>query len=206
VAGGTYAIYQYDQKISMLPVDHPGYSKNAVLFCGKQWGGFFFPPALTLGFIFMVSSPITTWKKIGFELSRLFYIRKPFHFRLKLLPGEPDLIIVIRLLHFISFRHSTVRITLSCRSCGLCIFRVDSTFINANSTVLKILAYVPAVLCATERIYNKQHWASDCFFGAALGTFTGIFVVKQHKRKIQKFRFLQYILGNENQLKLKKQL
>lgn len=42
------------------------------------------------------------------------------------------------------------------------------------------LAYGLATLTGLSRIYSDKHWASDAFFGAALGYFTGKAVVRYH--------------------------
>jgi membrane-associated phospholipid phosphatase len=54
---------------------------------------------------------------------------------------------------------------------------------QANSTGLKILAYVPAGFTMFSRIYQHQHWLSDEIIGAALGYFVGRWVVDLHQGK-----------------------
>jgi membrane-associated phospholipid phosphatase len=57
---------------------------------------------------------------------------------------------------------------------------------HANSTFLKILAYVPAGFTLFARIYQVQHWASDEFLGAAVGFATGNWVVTLHEGRRHK--------------------
>lgn len=57
---------------------------------------------------------------------------------------------------------------------------------QANSTGLKILAYVPAGFTMFSRIYQHQHWLSDEVIGAALGYFVGRWVVDLHQGKRHK--------------------
>lgn len=57
---------------------------------------------------------------------------------------------------------------------------------QANSTSLKILAYVPAGLTMFSRIYQHQHWLSDEIIGAAIGYFVGRWVVDLHQGKRHK--------------------
>jgi len=42
------------------------------------------------------------------------------------------------------------------------------------------IVYGGATLTGASRIYNKAHWASDVMAGAAIGTFTGLKVVRYH--------------------------
>jgi len=52
--------------------------------------------------------------------------------------------------------------------------------LNAHSTLLKILAYVPAFFTPFSRAYQGFHWISDCFFGAGLGYFIARWTVGLH--------------------------
>ncbi len=52
--------------------------------------------------------------------------------------------------------------------------------LNAHSTALKILAYVPAFFTPFSRAYQGFHWISDCFFGAGLGYFIGKWTTDLH--------------------------
>jgi hypothetical protein len=54
---------------------------------------------------------------------------------------------------------------------------------HANSTALKILAYVPAGFTMFSRLYQHQHWLSDEIIGASIGYFTGNWVVDLHEGK-----------------------
>ncbi len=54
---------------------------------------------------------------------------------------------------------------------------------HAKSTSLKILAYVPAAFTMFSRIYQHQHWLSDEIIAAAIGYFTGNWVVDLHEGK-----------------------
>ena len=54
---------------------------------------------------------------------------------------------------------------------------------HANSTVVKILAYVPAGFTLFSRIYQDKHWVSDELVGAGIGYFVGNWVVDLHEAK-----------------------
>jgi membrane-associated phospholipid phosphatase len=47
-----------------------------------------------------------------------------------------------------------------------------------GTRIVAPLMYGGATLVALSRMYNNAHWASDVMFGAALGTFSGIKVVR----------------------------
>ena len=69
-------------------------------------------------------------------------------------------------------------------ACSIALSTVMSR--HAHSTFLKILAYVPAGFTLFSRIYQNFHWASDEFFGAAVGLSTGTWVVNLHEGKRHK--------------------
>ncbi len=185
VAGGTYGIYTQDQKLYNVALKNPGHSKSPVLFVGKQWGGFFFPPALTLTlYIHGLVRNNSTTKRIGFELLEAISYSELVSFPIKAIAGRsrPMFNHGANAFHpFTAFNSPRNSFPAG---------HVDDAFavstvlaMNFRSPVLKVLAYVPAAVCVTERIYNGLHWPSDCFFGAALGTFAGIYFAKQHKNK-----------------------
>jgi membrane-associated phospholipid phosphatase len=66
-------------------------------------------------------------------------------------------------------------------TCAMALSTVMSR--HANSTALKILAYLPAAFTMFSRIYQNQHWVSDVVPGAAIGYFAGNWVVDLHEGK-----------------------
>ena len=54
---------------------------------------------------------------------------------------------------------------------------------HANTLALKILAYVPVAFTVFSRIYQNKHWVSDVVPAAAIGYFTGNWVVDLHEGK-----------------------
>ena len=54
---------------------------------------------------------------------------------------------------------------------------------HANSTFIKILAYMPVGFTIFSRIYQHQHWPSDVIPALAIGYFTGNWVVDLHEGK-----------------------
>lgn len=55
-----------------------------------------------------------------------------------------------------------------------------------NTPYVAPVAYSLATLTALARIYDNEHWASDTFFGAALGYFVSKAVLGLHKEKTNK--------------------
>ena len=62
-------------------------------------------------------------------------------------------------------------------------FSVATVFAEeyGNNPYVPPIAYGLATLTGLARIYDNKHWASDAFFGAALGYFVGKAVVSYHK-------------------------
>ncbi len=49
--------------------------------------------------------------------------------------------------------------------------------------VASVLLYGAAAMTGLSRIYQDNHWTSDVFFGAVLGTVSGLFVQKREKHR-----------------------
>jgi len=58
------------------------------------------------------------------------------------------------------------------------------------------LAYGTATLSALSRVYDNDHWASDVFFGSALGYFTAKEIIRLHDCKRGKNLILLPIIDN----------
>lgn len=55
-----------------------------------------------------------------------------------------------------------------------------------NKWYILALSHLAAGVIAVERIDTNSHWASDVFFGAALGEIIGRVVAKKHKRDVER--------------------
>jgi hypothetical protein len=65
-------------------------------------------------------------------------------------------------------------------------FAVSSTLSERfNNTYASIGLYGIAAMTAFSRVYHDQHWLSDTFAGAAIGTFMGVTVAHLHDHKDQ---------------------
>jgi hypothetical protein len=54
---------------------------------------------------------------------------------------------------------------------------------NTGSMALKVLAYAPAALTIVSRVYQDEHWTSDCVLGAVVGFVVATWVVDLHDQK-----------------------
>lgn len=61
-------------------------------------------------------------------------------------------------------------------------------------TVVPIIAYSAAALAAISRVHDDKHWASDVFFGSAIGYFTARAVLRFHEGDS---RFLVYPVAKD---------
>lgn len=58
---------------------------------------------------------------------------------------------------------------------------------------IPVLSYGVATLTALSRVNDNDHWASDVFFGAGIGYFTGKAIVNLNREKDNKFTILPVI-------------
>ncbi len=53
---------------------------------------------------------------------------------------------------------------------------------NSESTLTKIICYIPALLTAASRTSQDKHWISDVFLGAVIGYSVAEFVTSKHEQ------------------------
>jgi len=184
VSAGTILVMQADQPVRKALLEDQRYKNSFPVEAGRIWGEAY-PTAIIAG-VFglhglladdqstkkigfeivqsaLYSGAITTFIKIAAGRTRPFTNRssgtyKPFTF------FDDDF-------HSLPSGHVTLAFSLS---------TVLSK--NAKSDILKIGAYLPALLTAVSRIYQNNHWASDAFLGAAIGYFVGSWVTDLHEK------------------------
>ena len=183
IGAGTILLMQIDQPIREFALKNQNYSRSFSVEAGRIWGEGF--PTILLAGAFglhglMMDSQSS--KKIGFEIVQAALYAGAVTTVLKVVAGrarpftdrgsgtyrafsffDDDF-------HSLPSGHVTLAFSLS---------TVLSK--NAKSDLLKILAYIPAVLTAVSRVYQDNHWTSDAFLGAAIGYFVGDWVSNQHK-------------------------
>ena len=185
VGAGTYEVHQYDAAIKRAASKRPGNAKNFFVELGGQWGGYFVVPLGGLGLVahgWTTGNPAT--EKLGFEVIQAAVYAQLVSGVLKTATGRArpgthgadsgtyrPFSLYKSAYNSFPAGHVEVAFALS---------TVLSR--SAESPYLKVLAYVPAGLTAAERIYSNEHWASDCFMGAAIGYFTADWVMDLHQK------------------------
>lgn len=185
ISGGAFLIMQTaDQPIRDAVLRDNRYSKSVPIEFGRMWGELYAPVALFGGFAAysLITDDIKA-RKIAYEIGQASLYAAAVSFILKLAIGRarpymdegkssfhPFSAIFNQDIKSMPSGHSTVAFILS---------TVLSR--NVKSPVLKILAYLPAVLTLASRVYQDQHWTSDTVVGAALGYFVATWVVDQHE-------------------------
>ncbi len=185
VIGGTVALTQADNQVRNQFLRYPQYAHSLPVDIGNQWGGFFTYPALILGFgISGYVGDHPKSKKVCYELiesllttetvsltlkgvtgrSRPFTERGPFSYKPFTILNSP----------YNSFPAGHV-------DAAICMSTIFAR--NSESGLLKVVFYLPTVLTAASRIYSDRHWASDVFFGAAIGYFGATWVVNNDEKK-----------------------
>ncbi len=183
IAVGTFGIMQFDDSIKNEVAKINSNQKNWLMEVGRYWGEPI--PSIALSGLLLVhgyTSNNETTKKLGFEIGQSFFYSATVTGGLKIIFGRsrPSNSLIPTSYSPFSFSnpnwslpsgHTTIAFSLSTVLAA-----------NTNNDALKVLAFIPAVLTATSRVYQNHHWASDVFLGAMIGYFTGKFVTDLHKQ------------------------
>jgi membrane-associated phospholipid phosphatase len=183
ITATTFTAMQFDDLIKNETAKINSERKNWLMEAGRYWGepipSFILSGALL---IHGISNNNETTKKIGFEIGQSFFYSVSVTSGLKIIIGRSrpytgNLSTVYSPFSFgndnlsLPSGHTTVAFSLS-----------SVLAANTNNDGLKILAFIPAILTATSRVYQNYHWTSDVVLGAAIGYFTGKFVTDLHKQ------------------------
>ncbi len=185
ISGGTFLILETtDQPIRDFVLKDRRYIKSVPFEFGRMWGELYTPILLFGGFAIhsLIADDIET-RKIAYEIGQASLYAGAITYLLKCAFGRsrpyqnegistfrPFSSILNEDNQSLPSGHSTVAFVLS---------TVLSR--NAHSDLLKVLAYLPAVLTISSRVYQDKHWVSDTFLGAAIGYFIATWVVDQHE-------------------------
>ncbi len=181
----TYEIMlNYDQPIRTAVLKDQKYYKSFPIEFGRVWGEIYSPAVLFSGFAAysLLTNDIRS-RKIAYEIGQASIYAGALSFLLKLAIGRSRPYLNEGTHSFRPFSSIFNQDNKSLPSGHSTVAFILSTVLsrNAKSPVLKVLAYLPAVLTLISRVYQDQHWTSDTFAGAALGYFIATWVVDQHE-------------------------
>jgi hypothetical protein len=185
VMTATIAVMPFDESITNSTQGHQRYYYSAPIEGGRIYGEWYSIGGVAGAFgIYGLIAHDTASKKISIELIQAGLYSELVTEILKVVIGRERPVATDNAFTYHSFNlfdynfhsmpsgHTTSAFALS---------TVMSR--HAHSTGLKILAYVPAGFTMFSRIYQHQHWLSDEVLGAAIGFFTGNWVVDLHEGK-----------------------
>jgi membrane-associated phospholipid phosphatase len=185
VGVGTFLIMQADQPIRDAVMRDQSYYNSFPVTFGKFWGGPY--PTTILAGAFGLHGLLTddrSSKKIGFEIVQAALYSGGITTALKVAFGRArpfmnkgsadyqPFTLLDDGFHSFPSGHTTVAFALS---------TVLSR--NAQSSALKVLAFVPAALTMFSRVYQDYHWTSDCLLSAAIGFVVAAWVVDLHEQE-----------------------
>jgi hypothetical protein len=184
IAAGTFGIMQFDDTIKDEVSKINSDKNNWLMEAGRYWGEPI-PSMILSGALLLhgITTNDNTTRKIGFEIGQSFIYSVSVTGALKIVLGRARPYTGSTANTFAPFSftnsnwshpsgHATVAFSLSTVLAA-----------NTNNDALKVLAFVPALLTATSRVYQNYHWTSDVFLGAIIGYFTGKFITDLHHEK-----------------------
>jgi hypothetical protein len=185
IGAGTFLVMQVDQPIHDAVMRDQSYYKSFPVELGKLWGETYSTAIFAGAFgLHGILTDDKATKKVGFEIIQAalysggitsvlkfaFGRARPFMNK-----GSADYQPFTLLddgFHSFPSGHTTLAFALS---------TVLSR--NAQSSALKVLAFVPAALTMFSRVYQDYHWTSDCLLAAAIGFVVATWVVDLHDQK-----------------------
>lgn len=185
VGGGTFELHQYDTAIQRSSLKHSGNADTFPVQVGEQWGGFILTPILGLSLLThgrLAGNEST--RKMGFEIVQAAVYAETVSLVLKTAigrarPGSRKGAGAARSFSFLRSAYNAFPAGHADAAFSLATVLSRS----ADSPVLKVLPYIPAGLTIASRLYKNEHWATDCFLGAAIGYFTADWVMDLHEKK-----------------------
>ena len=181
----TFAVMPFDERITNSTQGHQRFYYSAPIEGGRIYGEWYSIIGVAGAFgVYGLIRHDTLAKKVSIELFQAGLYSELVTMILKIAIGRARPIITdnafsYRPFNFVDYNfhsmpsgHTTSAFAMS---------TVMSR--HAHSTVLKILAYVPAGFTMFSRLYQHQHWLSDEILAAGIGYFVGNWVVDLHEGK-----------------------
>ncbi|MBU0474309.1 MAG: phosphatase PAP2 family protein [Bacteroidetes bacterium] len=183
IAAGTLTAMQFDDSIKNEFAKINSDKNNWLMEAGRYWGEV--APSIALSGILLIHGISTndeTTKKIGFEIGQALIYSVSVTSGLKIIIGRARPYTENNSTTFSPFSFKNDNLSLPSGHTTVAFSLSTVLASNTSNDGLKILAFIPAILTATSRIYQNYHWTSDVLLGAAIGYFTGKYVTDLHKR------------------------
>jgi len=187
IAATTVAIMPFDVKIANVTQNNQHTYYDLPVEAGRIYGEWYFTASVATVFVgYGVLKHNTEAEKIDIELFQAGAYSELITQLLKVGIGRADPVENNGAFSFRPFKFQKDFGSMPNGSAALAFAISTITFRHAKSTLVKILAYVPAAFNLFSGVYKNTHWASDEFMGAAIGFSTGMWVVTLHEGKRHK--------------------
>ncbi len=179
--GGTAILMHFDSDIKANVLKDQRYYKSVPAEGGRIWGEVYTTGIIGgMFYLYGVVNDNNSNKKLGYEILQSAGYAGAVTLALKFIvgrnrpyksnsPQKYDPLAFKSYTESLPSGHTTLAFSLSTVLAE-----------NTNSTVLKIIYYLPAVLTLASRVYQNKHWASDSLLGAGIGYFTAKYVTNSH--------------------------
>lgn len=185
ITAATFAVMPFDERITNSTQGEQRYYYNAFIEGGRVYGEWYSIGGVAGAFgVFGLIARDTAAKKISIELLQAGLYAELITTVLKIVIGRERPIVTENAFTykpFSVFNYNFHSMPSGHATSAFALSTVMSR--HANSTGLKILAYVPAGFTMFSRIYQHQHWLSDEILAAAIGIIAGNWVVDLHEGK-----------------------
>jgi len=183
----TAAIIPFDQQIADITQDNKHAYYDLPVEAGRIYGEWYFTASVATIFVgYGILKHNTEAEKIDIELFQAGIYSEVITQLLKVGIGRGSPNSNAGDFSFRPFKFEKGFASMPNGSAALAFAISTITFRHANSTLIKVLAYVPAAFNLFAGVYKNTQWASDEFMGAAIGYATGMWVVTLHEGKRHK--------------------
>jgi hypothetical protein len=185
LGAGTFLLMQIDEPIRRYINHDTKYAKSYPINFGNMWGEINFVELLFGGFtLYALYNSDKTAHKIAFEIAQASAYTFYTNGLLKYIIGRSRPYLEQGNQTYVPFSKYSKpdHQSLPGGHTGIVVALTTVLSRNAKPVWLKVLAYVPAALSVTGRVYLDKHWTSDVFLGGAIGYLTATWVVDQHEK------------------------
>jgi len=184
IVATTAAIIPFDLRIANITQNNQHAYYDLPVEAGRIYGEWYFTASVATVFVgYGILKHNTEAEKIDIELFQAGLYSEVITQMLKVGIGRANPIANAGDFSFRPFKFQKDFGSMPNGSAALAFAISTITFRHAKSTLIKVLAYVPAAFNLFSGVYKNTHWASDEFMGAAIGYSTGMWVVTLHEGK-----------------------